>query len=117
MSCHACYRCPDCKKGRVSAKIVDDEPYGIHTYVNACRQCGREFGLPWTERLYGESDLPTLLVGAEPWEEEAKPSKEAGWLARYPALRYLPAGAAIAAMSFVVMLWQLLPTARSSTVV
>ena len=117
MSCHACYRCPNCKCGPVSAKIVEDEPEGIHTYVNACRCCGTEFGLPWTERLHGESDLPTVIVGAEPWVEEVMPSKEPGRLAHHPALRWLPAGAVIAAISLVMMLWKLLPSVGSSTVV
>ena len=67
--CPECVKKPGCPKNKVQPKLIDDECLGIHTYVLACRGCHREFGVPWTTRIHGISDLPTVLVGAEPWTD------------------------------------------------
>jgi len=121
------YRCPNCG-GKVEKALVEDDPGCVHLVQWTCRgvNCYKTFGPPWTERLWEESDPPTLLVGMEPWY---KPGESAelvlaltqAMLNRKPTssetLRW--AAEAVVALSiggvvFVVMLHELLSqTARA----
>ena len=64
------YRCPYCG-GKVVKALGEDEPGCVHLVQWTCRgrNCYQTFGPPWAERLWQESDPPTLLVGMELWSE------------------------------------------------
>jgi hypothetical protein len=71
------YKC-NIDGGKIRKALNEDLTGGVHIMQYKCRgACGRMLGPEWIERVWGESDPPTILVGLDLWNEtEAVGSQE-----------------------------------------